>query len=66
MLCEVERDYLGSFSRPPGQSAVVVGVALDVVDALVDLEFRKCALSLSLKVPRQRANRFRQYSISSP
>jgi hypothetical protein len=52
MLCKSVGGYLGSFSRPPGQSAVIVGVALDVADALVDLEFRKCALSLSPKVPR--------------
>lgn len=37
------------FGPPPGQSAVMFGVALDVVDAFIDLEFRKCALSLSPK-----------------
>lgn len=56
--------YLGIFGPPPGQSAVISGAALDIVDALVDLEFRKCAPSLSPKAPRGNASRFRQYLIS--
>lgn len=57
--------YLGIFGPPPGQSAVIFGAAVDVVDALVDLEFRKCALSLSPKVPCGNASRFRHYLISA-
>lgn len=64
MLCENMGGYLGIFGPPPGQSAVIFGTALDVVDALVDLEFRKCALSLSPKVPCGNASRFRHYLIS--
>ena len=65
-LCKTVGIYLETFSRPPGQSAVMVAVALDVFTALVDVEFHKCALSrLTRKFRARHASHFRQYSIAA-